>query len=76
MRNLTLAQVARDAVYLCVACCEDGVVRISVTRNPEGEHTRSAQRGCCAMGVGGERVPREAAGSPPSKAVGISQCAW
>lgn len=36
MRNLTLAQAARDAVYLCAACGADGVVRISVTRNPEG----------------------------------------
>lgn len=36
MRNLTLAQAARDAVYLCAACGADGIVRISVTRNPEG----------------------------------------
>lgn len=35
MRNLTLAQAARDAVYLCAACGGDGIVRISVTRNPE-----------------------------------------
>lgn len=35
MRNLTLAQAARDAVYLCAACSADGIVRISVTRNPE-----------------------------------------
>ncbi len=40
MRNLTIAQAARDAVYLCVACCEDGIVRISVTRNPEGSIRR------------------------------------
>lgn len=40
MRNLTLAQTARDAVYLCAACGEDGVVRISVTRNPEGSIRR------------------------------------
>lgn len=40
MRNLTLAQVARDAVYLCVACSSDGIVRISVTRNPEGSIRR------------------------------------
>ncbi|AVJ32735.1 hypothetical protein CLM74_08100 [Stenotrophomonas sp. MYb57] len=35
MRNLMLAQAARDAVYLCTACGKDGIVRISVTRNPE-----------------------------------------
>ncbi|QNA95441.1 hypothetical protein G4G30_07535 [Stenotrophomonas maltophilia] len=40
MRNLTLAQVARDAVYLCAACGADGVVRISVTRSPEGSIRR------------------------------------
>ncbi|MCR1535851.1 hypothetical protein NR511_10370 [Stenotrophomonas maltophilia] len=40
MRNLTLAQAARDAVYLCAACGADGVVRISVTRNPEGSIRR------------------------------------
>lgn len=40
MRNLTLAQAARDAVYLCAACGEDGVVRISVTRSPEGSIRR------------------------------------
>ncbi|WP_256647509.1 hypothetical protein [Stenotrophomonas maltophilia] len=40
MRSLTLAQVARDAVYLCVACGADGIVRISVTRNPEGSIRR------------------------------------
>lgn len=40
MRNLTLAQVARDAVYLCAACSADGIVRISVTRNPEGSIRR------------------------------------
>jgi len=40
MRNLTLAQVARDAVYLCAACGADGVVRMSVTRNPEGSIRR------------------------------------
>lgn len=40
MRNLTLAQVARDAVYLCAACGADGVVRISVTRNPESSIRR------------------------------------
>jgi len=35
MRILTLAQADRDAVYLCVACGADGIVRVSVTRNPE-----------------------------------------
>lgn len=40
MRNLTLAQAARDAVYLCAACGVDGIVRISVTRNPEGSIRR------------------------------------
>ncbi|WP_313274787.1 hypothetical protein [Stenotrophomonas sp.] len=40
MRNLTLAQAARDAVYLCTACGADGIVRISVTRNPEGSIRR------------------------------------
>lgn len=40
MRNLTLAQAARDAVYLCAACGEDGIVRISVTRTPEGSIRR------------------------------------
>ncbi|EQM79218.1 hypothetical protein [Stenotrophomonas maltophilia] len=40
MRNLTLAQAARDAVYLCAACGADGVVRISVSRNPEGSICR------------------------------------
>lgn len=40
MRDLTLAQAARDAVYLCVACGADGIVRISVTRNPEGSIRR------------------------------------
>ncbi|EJP76844.1 TPA: hypothetical protein RNT09_000043 [Stenotrophomonas maltophilia] len=35
MRNLTLAEAARDAVYVCAACCANGIVRISVTRNPE-----------------------------------------
>lgn len=40
MTNLTLAQAARDAVYLLVACGEDGIVRISVTRNPEGSIRR------------------------------------
>lgn len=40
MRNLTLAQAARDAVYLCAACGADGIVRISVTRNPEGSIRR------------------------------------
>lgn len=35
MRNLTLVQAARDAVYLCAACGDAGIVRISVTRNPE-----------------------------------------
>ncbi|MBH1548779.1 hypothetical protein I5U02_02200 [Stenotrophomonas maltophilia] len=40
MTNLTLAQAARDAVYLLVACGEDGIVRISVTRNPEGSVRR------------------------------------
>ncbi|MCU1073264.1 hypothetical protein JAK55_18990 [Stenotrophomonas maltophilia] len=35
MRNLTFAQGARDAVYLCTACGDDGIVRIGVTRNPE-----------------------------------------
>ncbi|OBU52841.1 hypothetical protein [Stenotrophomonas maltophilia] len=40
MRNLTLAQAARDAVYLCAACSANGIVRISVTRNPEGSIRR------------------------------------
>lgn len=40
MRDLTLAQAARDAVYLCAACGADGIVRISVTRNPEGSIRR------------------------------------
>lgn len=40
MRSLTLAQAARDAVYLCAACGADGVVRISVTRSPEGSIRR------------------------------------
>ncbi|WP_164136035.1 hypothetical protein [Stenotrophomonas maltophilia] len=40
MRNLTLAQAARDAVHLCAACGADGIVRISVTRNPEGSICR------------------------------------
>lgn len=40
MRNLTLAQAARDAVHLCAACGADGIVRISVTRNPEGSIRR------------------------------------
>ncbi|GEM_PF-1643951 len=40
MRNLTLAQAARDAVYLCAGCGADGIVRISVTRNPEGSIRR------------------------------------
>ncbi|MBA0291302.1 MULTISPECIES: hypothetical protein [Stenotrophomonas] len=40
MRDLTLAQAARDAVYLCAACGGDGIVRISVTRNPEGSIRR------------------------------------
>lgn len=40
MRNLTLAQAARDAVYLCAACGEDGIVRISVTRDPGGSIRR------------------------------------
>ncbi|HDS1139826.1 TPA: hypothetical protein QDZ75_003899 [Stenotrophomonas maltophilia] len=40
MRNLTLAQAARDAVYLCAACGADGIVRISVTRNPEASIRR------------------------------------
>lgn len=40
MRGMTLAQVARDAVYLCAACGADGIVRISVTRNPEGSIRR------------------------------------
>ena len=40
MRNLTLAHAARDAVYLCVACGADGIVRVSVTRNPEASIRR------------------------------------
>lgn len=40
MRNLTMAQVARDAVYLCAACMEDGIVRISAIRKPEGSIRR------------------------------------
>ncbi|HED4877290.1 TPA: hypothetical protein R4K21_003109 [Stenotrophomonas maltophilia] len=40
MRNLTLAQAARDAVYLCATCRANGMVRISVTRNPEGSIRR------------------------------------
>lgn len=40
MRNLTLAHAARDAVYLCAACGADGIVRISVTRDPEGSIRR------------------------------------
>lgn len=40
MRNLTLAQAARDAVYLCATCRASGMVRISVTRNPEGSIRR------------------------------------
>lgn len=40
MRDLTLAQAARDAVYLCAACGADGIVRISVTRNLEGSIRR------------------------------------
>lgn len=40
MRDLTMAQAARDAVYLCAACCTDGIVRISVTRNAEGSIRR------------------------------------
>lgn len=40
MRNLTLAQAARDAVYLCATCSANGIVRISVTRNPEGSIRR------------------------------------
>lgn len=34
MRNLTLAQVGRDAVFPCPACGGGGVVRISVSRSP------------------------------------------
>lgn len=40
MRNLTLAQATCDAVYLCAACGVDGVVRVSVTRDPEGSIRR------------------------------------
>lgn len=40
MRDLALAQAARDAVYLCAACGADGIVRISVTRSPEGSIRR------------------------------------
>ncbi|CAH0138507.1 hypothetical protein [Stenotrophomonas lactitubi] len=40
MRNLTLAQAARDAVYLYAACSANGIVRISVTRNPESSIRR------------------------------------
>lgn len=40
MRNMTLAQAARDAVYLCATCRANGIVRISVTRNPEGSIRR------------------------------------
>jgi hypothetical protein len=36
MMNLSMAQAARDAVYLCAVCGKNGVVRVSVTRNPEG----------------------------------------
>jgi len=40
MKNLILAQAARDAVYLCAACRANGIVRISVTRNPEASIRR------------------------------------
>lgn len=40
MRDYSLAQLARDAVYLCAACGADGVVRVSVTRSPEGSIRR------------------------------------
>lgn len=40
MRDYSLAQLARDAVYLCAACGADGVVRVSVTRFPEGSIRR------------------------------------
>ena len=40
MRDLTLAQAARDAVYLCAARGADGIVRLRVTRNPEGRIRR------------------------------------
>ena len=40
MRNLALAQAARDAVYLCAACGGDSIVRFSVTHDPEGSIRR------------------------------------
>lgn len=44
MRHFAMAQVqmVRDAVYLCAACGEDGVVRISVTKDPTTSIRRRA----------------------------------
>ena len=40
MRNFSLTQAARDAVYLCIACGANGVVRATVTPDPFGSIRR------------------------------------
>lgn len=45
MNAYGMAYVANNAIYLCVACGEDGIVRIGVSRDPEGSLLRRERVG-------------------------------
>ncbi|HEL5028585.1 hypothetical protein [Stenotrophomonas maltophilia] len=45
MTGYSMGYVANNAVYICVACGEDGIVRIGATRDPEGSLRRRERVG-------------------------------